>query len=70
LLKLAATQAKQRDFSGAARSLRQARQAAPDNERIARDLVAAHLASAKFDDALGVAKALQARKPDARSATR
>jgi len=65
LLKLASAQTKRRDFSGAARSLRQAQQMAPNNDGIARDLVAVHLAAAKFDEALGVAKALQVRKPEA-----
>ncbi|MEO8523916.1 MAG: XrtA/PEP-CTERM system TPR-repeat protein PrsT [Caldimonas sp.] len=60
--RLAAVQAKQRDFNGAARTLRQAQRTAPDNERIARDLVAVYMAAAKFDDALAVAKTLQERK--------
>jgi len=64
LLKLAATQAKRRDFNGAARSLRQAQRSAPSNEGVARDLVAVYLAAAKVDDALSVTKALQVRKPD------
>jgi len=64
--RLAAIQAKRRDFNGAARTLRQAQRTAPDNERIARDLVAVYLAAAKFDDALALAKTLQERK--ARSA--
>jgi putative PEP-CTERM system TPR-repeat lipoprotein len=63
LLKLAATQDKHRDFSAAARTLRQAQRMAPDNEAIAGDLVAVYVSAAKFDDALGVAKSLQARKP-------
>jgi Flp pilus assembly protein TadD len=65
LLKLAAAQAKRRDFSGAARTLRQAQQFAPNNTGIARDLVSVHLAATKFDDALGVALVLQVRKPGA-----
>jgi putative PEP-CTERM system TPR-repeat lipoprotein len=65
LLKLAAAQAKQRDFTGAARSLRQAQRTSPDNEAIARDLVAVYLAAGKHDEALSVAKAIQVRKPEA-----
>jgi putative PEP-CTERM system TPR-repeat lipoprotein len=65
LLKLAAAQAKQRDFTGAARSLRQAQRAAPDNEAIARDLVAVYLSAGKHEEALSVVKASQFRKPEA-----
>lgn len=61
LLKLAATQNRRRDFGGAARTLRQAQRIAPDNEGIARELVAVYVLAGRFDEALGVAKALQAR---------
>ena len=65
LIKLAAIQAKLRDFSAAARTLRLAQQSAPDNDEIARKLVAAYLSASKFDEALGVAKVLKVRKPGA-----
>ena len=67
LRKLAAAQARHRDFNGAARILRQAQRMAPDNEGIARDQVAVYLSAAKFDDALGVAKTLQERSPGSAS---
>ncbi len=64
-LKLAAAQARFEDYPGAAQSLRQARQAVPDHVSIATDLVAVLLAGRKPDEAMTVAKDMQARHPRA-----
>ncbi|MFO1220715.1 MAG: XrtA/PEP-CTERM system TPR-repeat protein PrsT [Burkholderiaceae bacterium] len=65
LVRLAQVQARQRDFDGAATTLARAREKAPNDDGLARDLVAVHVQAGKFDDALKVARDLQARKPDA-----
>ncbi len=64
LLKLAASQTRIRDFNSAARTLRLAQRSAPDNDEIAQRLVAAYLSAARFDDALEVATAWKARRPE------
>ena len=69
ILRSAAIEARRRDFDAASRSLRQAQRAAPDNDQIARDLVATYLSAGRFDDALGVATALRTRKPVRRRAS-
>ena len=64
LLKLAAIQAGHRDFDAATKTLLRAQKEAPEHEGVARELVAVYLANAKIDQALGVAKSLQVRRPN------
>jgi tetratricopeptide (TPR) repeat protein len=64
LLKRAAVLADRKEFGEAANALRLALRIVPD-DGIAQRLVAVDLAAGNFDDALGVAKAVQARKPGA-----
>jgi tetratricopeptide (TPR) repeat protein len=65
LLKRAAVLADRKEFGEAANALRLALRIVPDQDGIAQRLVAVDLAAGNFDDALGVAKAVQARKPAA-----
>jgi len=65
LVRLAQMQARQRDLDGAAATLLRARAKAPNDEGVARILVAVYLQAGKVDDALKVARDVQARKPEA-----
>lgn len=64
LIRLAQLQARQRDFDGAATTLVRAQERAPNNDAVARDLVAVYVQAGKVDQAVKVAKDLQTRKPD------
>lgn len=64
-LKLAAAQARFDDRRGAAQSLRHARESVPDHESVASDLVAVLLADGQAQEAMVIAKEMQARRPQA-----
>lgn len=64
LVRLALMQARQRDFEGATTTLVRALERAPNNDAVARDLVAVYVQAGKSDQAVKVAKDLQARKPE------
>ena len=64
LIRLAQLQARQHDFDGAATTLVRAQERAPNNDAVARDLVAVYVQAGKVDQAVKVAKDLQTRKPD------
>lgn len=64
LVGLAQMQARRRDFDGAATTLVRAQERAPNNDAVARDLVAVYVRAGKLDQAVKVAKDLQTRKPE------
>jgi predicted Zn-dependent protease len=55
---------RQRDFDGAAKTLQRAQEKAPQNDAVTRDLVGVYLQAGKVDQAIAVAKDLQAKRPD------
>lgn len=63
LVRLAQIQVRQRDFDGAASTLIRAQKKAPEDDGVVRDLVNVYLQGGKVEQALGVAKDLQARRP-------
>jgi putative PEP-CTERM system TPR-repeat lipoprotein len=65
LVRLAQLQARQRDFDGAVSTLLRAREKAPHNDGVTRDLAMVYLQAGKTDEAVKVAKDLQARQPEA-----
>jgi putative PEP-CTERM system TPR-repeat lipoprotein len=64
LLRLAQIQAKQRDFDGAAATLQRAREKAPQNDAVTRELANVLVQGGKADQAMKVAKELQSRRPE------
>lgn len=65
LLRLAQIQSRQRDFDGAARTLQRAQEKAPHNDAVTLELASVFVQSGKTDQAIKIAKHLQATRPDA-----
>jgi cellulose synthase operon protein C len=64
LVRLAQFQTRQRDFDGAASTLLRAQEKAPPNGGVTHELVAVYLQAGKAEQALKVARDLQARQPE------
>ncbi|MCG3189991.1 MAG: Beta-barrel assembly-enhancing protease [Burkholderiaceae bacterium] len=63
MVRLAQLQMRQRDFDGAVKTMQRALDRAPQNESVARDLADLYTRGGKIDQALKVARDLQAKRP-------